>query len=74
MARLSTAAITQQVSARAVGAARAWTNASSESPVSRTSSAYERASCEYQISSGLQAVRAAAITPARTEISLAATA
>ena len=35
------------------------------------SSSYDRASCEYQISSGLHAASAAAITPARREISFA---
>ncbi len=37
---------------------------------SSASNEYERASCEYQINIGLQAVSAAAITPARREMSL----
>ncbi len=71
MAKASADAITQAASNRGVGEARAYANASSDTLESNTSSSYERASCEYQISIGLQAVSAAAITPARREINLA---
>ena len=54
--------------AAASAVARAYANASSDTLESSTSISYERASCEYQISSGLHAVSAAAIRPARREI------
>ena len=69
MASARADATTHAARSRGVGRARAWANASSETLDRSTSISYERASCEYQMSSGLHAVSAAAIRPARREIS-----
>ena len=69
MARANADATTQATTTRGVGVASAYANASSDTLERNTSISYERASCEYQISSGLHAVSAAAISPARREIS-----
>jgi len=45
------------------------TNVSSDSALRNATSEYGRASCEYQTSSGLQAVSAAAMSPTRRETS-----
>ena len=71
MASASPEAITQAANARGVGRARAYANASSDTLAISASISYERASCEYQISSGLQVASAAAINPARRETSFA---
>ncbi len=68
MAKANAEAITHAPTRRGVGSSSAYANPSSDTLDRNTSISYERASCEYQISSGLQAVSAAAIKPARREI------
>ena len=63
-------AITQAANERGVGRARAYANASSDTLAISASISYERASCEYQMSNGLQVASARGDQPgaARDEL------